>query len=120
MVRSKSEVIGRRDGHDHSSSLEPRGGGRSEPGGVSPRSPRWDNQIPCLLPHMGNGASGVRGLVSTRRGSETLGLIARFWPGACATNLRIAAPFGSWLQGPGVNLQRGHGDEAVEDVLRDV
>src|SRR5271157_839305 len=29
-----------------------------------------------------------------------------FWPGACATRLQHAAPFGSWLQGPGVNRQR--------------
>jgi hypothetical protein len=33
--------------------------------------------------------------------------------------LQHAAPFVSWLQGPGVNLQRGYGDETVEDVLRD-
>ena len=33
-------------------------------------------------------------------------MIAPFWPGSCATNLRFAAPFGSWLQGLGVNLQR--------------
>src|SRR5271157_558853 len=71
-----------------------------------PQSPRWDNQIPCLVPHMGKGASIVRGLVSTRRGSEESGTNAPFWPGACATRLQHAAPFGSWLQGPGVNLQR--------------
>ena len=53
------------------------------------------------------------------RGSEELGMIAPFWPVACAIKLQQAAPFGSWLQGPGVNLQRGHGDEAVEGVLRD-
>jgi len=46
-------------------------------------------------------------------------MIARFWPGACATNLRFACPFGSWLQGPEVNLQWGHGNEAVEDVFRE-
>ena len=43
----------------------------------STRSPRWDNQTPCLVPHTGNRASVVRGLVSTRRGSEELGMIAR-------------------------------------------
>jgi len=91
----------------------------NQPGGASRRSQRWDNQIPCLVPHTGNRVSVVRGLVSTRRGSEELGMIAPFWPGACATKLQHAAPFGSWLQGPGVNLQRGHGDEAVKDVLRD-
>ena len=115
----KASGTGHRDGHDHSSSLEPHSGGRSEPGGVSPRSPRWHDQIPCLVPHTGNGAPVVRGLVSTRRGSEELGMIARFWPGACATNLRFACPFGSWLQGPEVNLQWGHGNEAVEDVFRE-
>src|SRR5271157_72514 len=73
---------------------------------ASPRSPRWDNPIPCLVPHMGKGASVVRGLVSTRRGSEESGTNAPFWSGACATRLQHAAPFGSWLQGPGVNLQR--------------
>jgi len=41
-----------------------------------------------------------------RRGSEESGTNAPFWPGACATRLQHAAPFGSWLQGPGVNLQR--------------
>ena len=80
-------------------------------------------------PHTGDGAYVVRGWVSTRRGSEELGMIAPFWPGACATRLQHAAPFGSWLQGPGVNLNfekkfffarvKGHGDEAVEDVFRD-
>src|SRR5208282_6733272 len=85
---------------------------------ASPRSPRWDNPIPCLVPHTGNGATVVRGLVSTRRGSEESGTNAPFWPGVCATRLQHAAPFESWLQGPGVNLQRGHGDEAAEDVLR--
>ena len=70
------------------------------------RSPRWDNQIPCLVPHTGKGSPVVRGLVSTRRGSEESGTNAPFWPGACATGLQHAAPFGSWLQGPGVNLQR--------------
>src|SRR5271157_2545120 len=87
---------------------------------ASPRSPGWDNPIPCLVPHMGKGASVVRGLVSTRRGSEESVRNAPFWPGVCATRLQHAAPFGSWLQGPGVNVQWGHGDEAVEDVLRDV
>src|SRR5271166_4757537 len=32
--------------------------------------------------------------------------LSAFWPGACATRLQHAAPFGSWLQGPGVNLKR--------------
>ncbi len=115
----KASSTGHRDGHDRSPSLEPRSGDRSEAGGASHRSPRWDNPIPCLVPHRGNGTAVVRGLVSTRRGSEELGTIAPFWPGACATNLRFAAPFGSWLQGPGANLQWGRGDETVEDVLRD-
>jgi len=57
--------------------------------------------------------------VPTRRGSEELGMIVPFWPGACAARLHHAGPLGSWLQGSEVNLQRGHGDEAVEDVLRD-
>src|SRR5271157_3597651 len=35
---------------------------------ASPRSPQWHNHIRCLVPHTGNGASVVRGLVSTRRG----------------------------------------------------
>ena len=86
---------------------------------MSPRSSRWDNQIPWLLPDAGKGMSVVRGLVSTRRGSEESGTNAPFWPGACATKLQQAAPFGSWLQRPGVNPQWGPGDEAVEDVLRD-
>jgi hypothetical protein len=38
---------------------------------------------------------------------------------SCATNLRFACPFGSWLQGRGVNPHWGRGDETVEDVLRD-
>ncbi len=76
--------------------FKPRSGGRSEPGGASPRSPRWDKQIPCLVAHTGNGASVVRGLVSTRRGSEEWGTNAPFWLGSCATNLRFAGPFGSW------------------------
>ena len=96
---------------DHSPSLEPQSGDRSEPGGVSPRSPRWHDQIPCLVPHTGNRVSVVRALVSTRRGSEESVTNAPFWPGACATRLQHAAPFGSWLQGPVVKLQRGHGDE---------
>jgi len=91
----------------------------NQPGGASPRSPRSDNPIPCLVPHTGNGATVVRGLVSTRRGSEESGTNPPFWPGACATRLQHAAPFGSCLQGPGVNLRCGHGDETVEDVLRD-
>ena len=91
----------------------------NQPGSASSRSPRWDNPIPCLVPHTGNRATVIRGLVSTHRGSEMLGMIARFWPGACATRLQPAAPFGSWLQGPGVNLQRDHGHKAGEDVLRD-
>src|SRR5271157_6455292 len=41
-----------------------------------------------------------------RRGSEESGTNAPFWPGACATRLQHATPFGSWLQGPGVNLHR--------------
>src|SRR5271157_4241872 len=86
--------------------FKPRSSGRSEPGGASPRSPRWDNPIPCLVAHTGKGTSVVRGLVSTRRGSEESGTNALFWPGACATRIQHAAPFGSWLQGPGVNLQR--------------
>jgi hypothetical protein len=57
---------------------------------ASPGSPRWDNQIPCLVPHTGDEAPVVRGLVSIRRGSEELGMIAPFWPGACATNQRFA------------------------------
>ena len=73
---------------------------------------------PCLVFHTGNEASVVRGLASTRRGSEELGMIAPFWPGACTTRLQHAALFGSWLQGPGVNLKWGRGDEAVEDVFR--
>ena len=100
--------------------FKPRSGGRSQPGVACHRSPRWDNQIPCLVPHTCDGGTVVRGLVSTRRGSEASETNAPFWPGACATNLRFACPFGSWLQGPGVNLQWSHGDEAVEDVLRDV
>ncbi len=32
-------------------------------------------------------------------------------PGACASDLRFACPFGSWLQGPGVNLQRAATNE---------
>jgi len=60
---------------------------------ASPRSPRSDSPIPCLVPHTGIGASIVRGLVSTRRGSEELGMIARFWPGACcAARLQHAPP----------------------------
>ena len=82
-------------------------------------SPRWDNPIPYLVPHTGNGAAIVRGLVSTRRDSEELGMIVPFWPGACATRLQHAAPFGSWLQGPGVNPHWRRGNEAVEDVFRD-
>ncbi len=70
----------------------------NQPGGASPRSPRWDNPIPCLVPRTGKRASDVRGLVSTRRGSEASGTNAPFWPGACATKLQHAAPFGSWLQ----------------------
>ena len=103
------------------------GGRRGRVGQEALAEPAWKHsQVtamgqsdPCLVPHTGNGATVVRGLVSTRRGSEELGMIAPFWPGACATRLQQAAPFGSWLQGPGVNLQWGHGDEAVEDVLRD-
>src|SRR5208337_4629868 len=91
----------------------------NQPGCASPKSPRWDNQIPCLVPHTGKGASVVKALVSTRRGSEESWMIAPFWPGACTTKLQHAAPFGSWLQGPGANLHWGHGDEAVEDVFRD-
>ncbi len=53
----------------------------------------------------GKGASVGRGLVSTRRGSEESGTNAPFWPGVCATRLQHAAPFESWLQGPGVNLK---------------
>ena len=71
----------------------------NQPGCASPRSPRSDNPIPCLVPRTGNGSTVVRCLVSTRRGSEELGMIARFWPGACATNLRFARPFGSWPNG---------------------
>ena len=91
----------------------------NQPEGASPRSPRWDNQIPCLVPHTGKGAAVVRGLVSTRRGLEESRKNAPFWPGAWATRLQHAARFGSWLQEPGVNLRWGHGDEAVEDVLRE-
>ena len=39
-------------------------------------------------------------------GLGRVGTNAPFWPGACATRLQHAAPFGSWLQGPEVNLQR--------------
>jgi hypothetical protein len=108
----KASGTGYRDGCVHSSSHERRRGGRSYPGCASPRSPRWDNLMPCLVPHTGNGAPVVRGLVSTRRGSEEWGANAPFWPGARATRLQHAAPFGSWLQGPGANLHWGRGDEA--------
>src|SRR5208337_3323445 len=50
---------------------------------------------------------------------EESGTNAPFWPGACATRLQHAAPFGSCLQGSGANLHWGRGDEAVGDVLRD-
>ena len=99
MTRRRSETAVAEDGRVR----RPR---PNQPGGASPKSPRWDNQIPCLVPHTGKGASVVRGLVSTRRGSEESGTNAPFWPEACATRLQHAAPFGSWLQGPGVNLQR--------------
>jgi len=69
-------------------------------------------------PH-GNGEFVVRGLVSTPGAPEESGTNAPFWPGACATRLQHAAPSGSWLQGPGVNVRWDCGDEAVEDVLRD-
>jgi hypothetical protein len=72
----------------------------------SPRSPRWDNPIPSLVSHAGKGAAVVRGLVPTRRGSEESGTNPPFWPEGCATRLQHAAPFGSWLHGPGVDLQR--------------
>ena len=45
---------------------------------ASPRSPRWPDQIPCLVPHTGNRASVIRGSVSIRRGSEESGTNARF------------------------------------------
>src|SRR5271157_5388662 len=54
---------------------------------ASSKSPRRDNQIPRLVPQTDNGSSVVRGLVSTRRGSEGSGTNALFWPGACATRL---------------------------------
>ena len=66
---------------------------------ASPRSPRWDNRRPCLASHTGNEAADVRGLMSTRRGSEGLVMIASFWPGACVTRPQQAAPFGSWPNG---------------------
>ncbi len=66
----------------------------NQPRCASPRSPRSDNPIPHLVPRTGNGASLVRGLVSTRLGSEESGTNAPFGPGACATNLRFACPFG--------------------------
>src|SRR5271157_1808521 len=56
-------------------------------GGASPRSPRWDNPIPCHVPHTVNGASVVRGLVATPGAPEESGTNAPFWPGACAANL---------------------------------
>jgi hypothetical protein len=71
----------------------------NQPRCASPRSPRSDNPIPHLVPRTGNGASLVRGLVSTRVGSEESGTNAPFGPGACATNLRFACPFGSWPNG---------------------
>jgi len=71
----------------------------NQPGGASPGSPRSDSAMPCLVPHTGNGAVVVRGLVSTRRRSEASGTNAPFRPGACATNLRFARPFGSWPNG---------------------
>ena len=33
--------------------FKPRSGGSSYPGGVSPRPPRWHDQIPCLVPPHG-------------------------------------------------------------------
>jgi len=73
----------------------------NQPGGASPRSPRWDNPIPSLVPHTGKGASVVRGLVSTRRSLEKLGMIAPFWPGVCATNLYdLPADSGLGCKGP--------------------
>ncbi len=99
--------------------------GRASPDTVPEPAWRLQPQVTAMgqsnpLPRSrtGNGASVVRGLVSIRPGSEELGMIARFWPEACATRLQHAAPFGAWLQGPGVNLQCGRGDETVEDVLR--
>ena len=47
----KASGTGHRDCLDHSPSLEPRSGGGSKPGGASPRSPRWEKPIPCLVPH---------------------------------------------------------------------
>ena len=44
---------------------------------------------------------------SASRGSGELGTNAPFWPGACASKLQHAAPFGSWLQGPGSESPKG-------------
>ena len=55
---------------------------------------------PASYPHTGNGAPVVKGMVSTRRGSEELGMIAPFWPGACATRPQHAAHAGLGCKGP--------------------
>ena len=99
--------------------------------GASGRSSsRWDqtprSQVTMMArsdplprtPHgQGNGSRQRFGV--NPRGSEELGMIAPFWPGACATRLQHAALFVSWLQGPGANLQWRYGNEAVEDVLHE-
>ena len=67
--------------------------------------PAWAcEELVLTVPRTGKGTAVVKGLVASRRRSEGSGTNAPFRPGACATRLQHAAPFGWWLQGPEVNL----------------
>jgi hypothetical protein len=55
---------------------------------------------PCLVLHTGKGTAVVRGLVSSRRGSEASGTNPPFRPGACATTYDLPADSGLGCKGP--------------------